>query len=111
MAVSSFWAKLIESGSSAEQPSPARANVAMPSHASVVGAHALAISARVTTNGNTRHTIVCGIQRSSAANSKRPAVTMPQKHVSASDDSDAAAPKWAFIYNAAQLPFKVSHTP
>ena len=91
MAVNSFWPKLIVSGSSAEQPSPASAKVKTPSTGFVFGAHALAIKAAVTTSGKIRQTISSGSHFSMTAKRIRPAVTVLQKIVSASDDRAALA--------------------
>ena len=93
MVVISSWPKLMVSGKSAEQPRPASAKARTPSQGSPVGRSAVATSAAALTNGRHRYTRRGGNHRSMAANSTRPAVTIPQKMVSASEATAALDPR------------------
>ena len=71
------------SGSSAEQPSPARPKLAAPRPGADAGTSAVATKASAITQGSSRKVVRAGSQRSMAANRTRPAVAAAQNSVSA----------------------------
>src|SRR5260370_37503534 len=108
MVVNSSSAKLMVSGSSAEQPRPASAKATMPRYGWLVGRKEMAKKAIATMKGKTSQVRRSGNHFSIAAKRIRPAVTVPQNVVSASDATVGLAPSFFVMYRDAQLPFIVS---
>ena len=83
--------RLMVSGSSAEQPSPARPKATAPAAVDEAGTSEIAMSARPITQGRRRNVVRAGSQRAMVANRIRPAVAAAQNAVRATDASPAGA--------------------
>src|SRR5215831_19312103 len=111
MTVSCSCPKLIVRGARAEQPRPARPNAGTPNPGAPRGSAAMSANAPAATKGRARYVHVVGNHRWTRAKRTRPAVTVAQNAVSASDASVAEAPRCVLMYVSDQLPFIVSQTP
>src|ERR1700735_543729 len=101
---------LIVSGSSAEQPSPARAKAPTDASGAGLGSTAITRNAPASRNGRMWYVARLGSQRWIAANSTRPAVTTAQNAVSATAAVVDTTPS-EVMSSWDQLPFMVSQNP
>src|ERR1700735_4684552 len=101
---------LIVRGSSAEQPSPARAKAPTDASGECLGSTAITRNAPASRNGRMWYVARLGSQRWIAANSTRPAVTTAQNAVSATAAVVDATPS-EVMSSWDQLPFMVSQNP
>src|SRR6202034_4953647 len=101
---------LIVSGSSAEQPRPARAKAPTDASGACLGSTAITRNAPASRNGRMWYVARLGSQRWIAANSTRPAVTTAQNAVSATAAVVDATPS-EVMSSWDQLPFMVSQNP
>src|SRR5580658_9776012 len=101
---------LIVSGSSAEQPSPARAKAPTDASGACFGSTAITRNAPASRNGRMWYVARLGSQRWIAANRTRPAVTTAQNAVSATAAVVDATPS-EVMSSWDQLPFMVSQNP
>src|SRR5262245_9983004 len=108
---SSSSAKLIVSGSSAEQPSPASPNASTPTAVLPSEREAVSTNATARTNGSSRYVRSAGNCRWIDAKSTRPSVTIAQNVVRVRDATAVEAPSSVVMSIWDQLPFIVSHSP
>ena len=108
---SALCPKLMDSGSSAEQPSPASPKTRTPSQGSSCGSAAVRVKVPTSTSGRMWNVTRADNQRPIDANSTRPAVTIAQNAVRASDAWVVVAPSSDVMSSWDQLPFMVSQMP
>ncbi len=111
MATSSSWAKLMVSGSSAEQPSPASPKASTASAVSPCESDAMSRKATPRTTGSTWKARWVGNQRWMDARATRPTVTIVQNTVRAMAATVVEAPTSVVMSICDQLPFIVSQMP